>query len=132
MNEPVIDDQTAPRIAALIPDDHRGLWTSLSTEMAGAPLADVHSALQEAYLQDLQDRDLGATSRACGIALADLTPPVTRGLSEVAQVIGEVGAIAGAVRWTAAAIGQHVQQVRDRRRQERDGAVERADLLEMY
>jgi len=127
-----IDAALASRIAALIPDGHHDLWLSLSTAMAGAPLADVHSALQEAYLQDMKDRDLGATCRACGIVLAELTPPAARGLSEVAQIVGEVSVVAGAVRWTAAAIGQQIQRVRDARRQEREGAVERTDLIELY
>lgn len=132
MTNTTIDAAIASRIAALIPDGHRDLWSSLSAAMAEAPLDEVYSALQEAYLQDMQDRDLGATCRACGIVIADLTPPVARGLSEFAQVIGEVGVVAGAVRWTAAAIGQQIQQIRDRRRQERDAAVERTDLIELY
>lgn len=127
-----IDAAISARILSAIPDGNRALWESLASDLVGAPLDLVTGQLQAAAFDDHRDADLLATSRACGIVLADLTPPVTRGLSEVAQIIGEIGVVAGAVRWTAAAISQQIQQLRDRRRHERDDAIERTDLIELY
>lgn len=132
-----ITTDIAAAIAISIPAPYGALWAALRTELVGAPLADVTIELQGAQFAAWQtgapeDPDLIATARACQEVLAHLTPQVTRGLAEVAEVIGEVGVVAGAVRWTAAAIGQRIQQVRDRRRQERDAAIERTDLIELY
>ncbi len=132
-----ITPDIAASIAALIHAPYGALWAALRTELIGAPLDEVTTEMQSAQFAAWQsgateDADLIATAHACQAVLAQLTPPTARGLSEVAQVIGEVGVVAGAVRWTAAAIGQHIQQVRDRRRQERDSAVERTDLIELY
>lgn len=137
MSEPIVDADTTARIAALIHAPHGALWAALSTDLLGSQLYEVTTELQSAQFQAWQsgtpeDADLIATARACQAVLTLLTPPATRGLSEVAQLIGEVSVVAGAVRWTAAAIGEQIQRVRDRRRQERDGAVERTDLLELY
>ena len=128
----MIDTAIAARVAALIPDGHRDLWQVLSPVLVGAPLEQVTSQLQEAAFADLQDRELLATSRACGIVLAELTPPTARGLAEIAEVIGAVSVVAGAARWTAAAIAAQIQRVRDRRRQEAADGVQRTDLIELY
>lgn len=125
-----ITPDVASRIAALIAPPHGSLWASMTAQLADAPLRDVVSELWR--LDDGTDPDLHATAVAASIVMRQLTPPAARGLSEVAQVIGEIGVVAGAVRWTAAAISERIQHVRDRRRQERDGAVERTDLIELY
>jgi hypothetical protein len=128
----------AASIATSIPAPYGALWGSLRSDLTGAPLGEVTTALQSAQFEAWQsgapeDADLIATARACQAVLAQLTPPATRGgLTEVAQIIGEVGVVAGAVRWTAAAIGQQIQRARDARRAERDAAVERTDLIELY
>ncbi len=132
-----ITPDIAAAIATRIKAPYGALWTALRVDLVGAPLGEVTTELQSAQFAtwqsgDPEDADLIATARACHAVLAELTPPATRGLSEVAQIIGEVGVVAGAARWTAAAIGQQIQRVRDARRQEREGAVERTDLIEMY
>lgn len=137
MSSPIVDADTTARIAALIAQPHGALWAALRTDLLGAPLLEVTRELQSAQFQAWQagepeDADLIATARACQAVLVQLTPPVTRGLSEVAQLIGEVSVVAGAVRWTAAAIGEQIQRVLDRRRQERDSEVQSTDLIELY
>jgi len=132
-----ITSDIAAAIATRIQAPYGALWAALRVDLIGAPLAELTTELQDAQFSAWQsgapdDADLIATARACHAVLAELTPPATRGLSEVAQIIGEVGVVAGAVRWTAAAIGQQIQRVRDARRRERDGAVERTDLIELY
>ena len=130
MSSPIVDADTTARIAALIAPPHGALWAAMATSLACAPLADVVAQLW--MLDDLTDPDLHATAQAASLVLRELQPPVMRGFSEVAQRIGEVSVVAGAVRWTAAAIGEQIQRVSDRRRQERDGAVEPTDLIELY
>jgi len=132
-----ITPDIAASIATHIQAPYCALWAALWGDLIGAPLGEVTTELQSAQFSAWQsgqpgDADLIATARSCHAVLAQMTPPSTRGLTEVAQIIGEVGVVAGSVRWTAAAIGQQIQRARDSRRQQREGAVERTDLLELY